>query len=168
VMGHRGTAESGFVILANIQIGSDGLPVNKFILQDLPQFMQETAFIDRFHGILPGWKLPRLEEKSLLTRGNLLRSDYFSEILYLFRKKSEYSDFVKLHLYSTGDIRDVRAVDRISTGLLKLLYPNLQVSKENFEKYCVDIGKELRRLLREQMAIKDSEYKREIAEIEIK
>ena len=53
VMGHRGTAEAGFIILANIQIGSDGLPVNKFILQDLPQFMQETAFIDRFHGILP-------------------------------------------------------------------------------------------------------------------
>lgn len=168
VMGHRGTAEAGFVILANIQIGSDGLPINKFVLQDLPQFMQETAFIDRFHGILPGWKLPRIEKKSLLTSGHVLRTDFFSEVLYLLRKKTEYNDYVKSHLCSSGDIRDVRAVERISTGLLKLLYPDLQVSKENFERYCVDIGKELRGLLREQMAIKDAEYKRQIAEIEVR
>jgi len=44
--------------------------------------------------------------------------------------------------------------------VLKLLYPDIDVSVENFEKYCVDTGKELRRLIREQMAIKDSEYKR--------
>jgi len=165
VMGHRGTAESGFVILANIQIGSDGLPVHKFILSELPEFMQETAFIDRFHGILPGWRLPRIEKKSLLSAGYALRSDYLSEILHLLRAKTEYGDFVKSHLYSTGDIRDVRAVERIATGLLKLLYPDINVSVENFEKYCVDMGKELRGLLREQMALKDSEYKREIAEI---
>ena len=168
VMGHRGTAEAGFVILANIQIGSDGLPINKFILQDLPPFMQETAFIDRFHGMLPGWKLPRIEKKSLLTSGYVLRTDFFSEVLYLLRKKTEYNDYVKSHLYSSGDIRDVRAVERISTGLLKLLYPDLQVSQENFERYCVDIGKELRSLLREQMAIKDAEYKMQIAEIEVR
>ena len=169
VMGHRGTAESGFVILANIQIGGDGFPVNKFILQELPDFMQETAFIDRFNGILPGWKLPRIEKKSLVSSGYVLRSDYLSEILYLLRKKAEYGDFVKSHLYSTGDIRDVRSVETISTGLLKLLYPDINdVSIENFERYCVDIGKELRRLVREQMAIKDREYKREIADMRVR
>ncbi|MDI6811428.1 MAG: BREX system Lon protease-like protein BrxL, partial [archaeon] len=155
-------------ILANIQIGGDGLPVHKFILHELPEFMQETAFIDRFHGILPGWRLPRIEKKSLLSLGYVLRSDYLSEILHLLRAKTEYSDFVKSRLYSTGDIRDVRAVERIATGLLKLLYPDMNVSVENFEKYCVDTGKELRGLLREQMALKDSEYKREIAEIEVR
>jgi len=45
VMGHRGTAESGFVILANIQIDGDGLPVHRFILSELPEFMQETALL---------------------------------------------------------------------------------------------------------------------------
>lgn len=167
VMGHRGTAEAGFVILANIQIGSDGFPVNKFVLQELPEFLQETAFIDRFHGIIPGWKIPRIEKISLLSRGYVLRSDYFYEILHLLRKKTECNDFVKMHLRSTGDVRDLRAVEQISTGLLKLLYPDLNVSIENFEKFCVDIGKELRQLVREQMAIKDREYKREIASIQV-
>ncbi len=98
VMGHRGTAESGFVILANIQIDGDGLPVHRFILSELPEFMQETAFIDRFYGILPWWRLPRIEKKSLLSSGYALRPDYFSEILHLLRAKTEYSDFVKSHL----------------------------------------------------------------------
>ena len=75
--------------------------------------------------------------------------------------------FVKIHLHSTGDLRDVRAVERISTGLLKLLYPNLNVSIENFEKYCVDVGKEVRQLVREQMALKDSEYKLKIADVDV-
>jgi len=168
VMGHRGTAEAGFVILANIQIGSDGFPVNKFVLQELPEFLQETAFIDRFHGIIPGWKIPRIEKISLLSCGYVLRSDYFYEVLHLLRKKTEYSDFVKIHLHSTGDVRDVRAVEQISTGLLKLFYPDLNVSIENLEKFCVDTGKELRQLVREQMAIKDREYKQEIARIQVK
>jgi len=168
VMGHRGTSEAGFVILANIQIGSDGLPVNKFVLQELPEFLQETAFIDRFHGIIPGWRIPRIEKKSLVSQGYVLRSDYIYEIFHLLRKKIEYSDFVKMHFHSTGDLRDVRAVEQISTGLLKLLYPDIDITIENFEKFCVDIGKELRQLVREQMAIKDSEYRKEIADIEIK
>ncbi len=49
-----------------------------------------------------------------------------------------------------------------------MLYPDINVSVKIFEKYCVDTGKELRGLLREQMALKDSEYKREIAEIVVK
>jgi len=167
VMGHRGTAEAGFIVLANIKIGSDGFPINKFFLQDLPVFMQETALVDRFHGILPGWLLPRIQKSSLLTSGHVLRSDYFSEIIHLLRKKPEYNDFVKTHLNSTGDIRDLRAVERISTGLLKLLYPDLQVTTDDFEGFCVDMGKELRSLIREQMAIKDSEYKRNIADITV-
>ncbi|MCD6210479.1 MAG: hypothetical protein J7J01_06260, partial [Methanophagales archaeon] len=40
VMGHRGTAESGFVILANIQIDGDGLPVHRFILSELPEMLE--------------------------------------------------------------------------------------------------------------------------------
>jgi len=167
VMGHRGTAEAGLMVLANIKIGSDGFPINKFFLEDLPPFMQETALVDRFHGILPGWLLPRIQKSSLLTSGNVLRSDYFSEIIHLLRNKPDHSDFVKSHLYSTGDIRDLRAVERISTGLLKLLYPDLQVTTDDFERYCVDMGKELRGIIREQMAVKDSEYKRNIADITV-
>ena len=169
VMGHRGTAESGLVILANIKIGIDGKPVNKFVLKDLPDFLQETAFIDRFHGLIPGWELPRIEKKSLVSKGYVLRTDYLSKVFHLFREKNEYNDYVKQHVKSLGDIRDVRSVEQISAGLLKLLYPDLKSigSIENFEKFCVEPAKELRQLVREQMSIKDSEYKLEIADIDV-
>jgi ATP-dependent Lon protease len=169
VMGHRGTADSGLVILANIKIGIDGKPVNKFVLQELPEFLQETAFIDRFHGLIPGWELPRIEKKSLVNSGYVLRTDYLNKIFHSIRNVTDYSDFVKRHVNSNGDVRDVRSVEQISTGLLKLLYPNIECigSIENFEKYCVDPSKELRQKIREQMAMKDNEYKLNIAEINV-
>ena len=49
-----------------------------------------------------------------------------------------------------------------------MLYLDINVSVMIFEKYCVDTGKELRGLFREQMALKDSECKGEIAEIVVK
>ena len=51
---------------------------------------------------------------------------------------------------------------------MKILYPDINVSVMIFEKYCVDTGKELRGLFREQMALKNSECKEEIAEIVVK
>ncbi|MEW6416681.1 MAG: BREX system Lon protease-like protein BrxL [Nitrospirota bacterium] len=168
VMGHRGTAEAGFVILANIKIGSDWLPVNKFLLAELPEFLQETAFLDRFHGIIPGWRLKRIEKRAILKSGFALRADYFYEVLNKLRKKTEYDDYVKKHLHSTGDIRDYKAVERISTGLLKLLYPDLSiVNTDLFEKYCVNYAKEARQIVREQLSLKDPEYKKDLAQIEV-
>jgi len=168
VMGYRGTSESGFVILANIKIGSDGIPANKFLLSELPEFLQETAFLDRFHGIIPGWRLKKIDKKALLKSGYALRADYFYELLKKLRKKAEYDDFVKKHLHATGYIRDYKAVERISTGLLKLLYPDLSlVDTELFEKYCVNYARELRQIIREQLSLKDSEYERNIAQIDV-
>ncbi len=168
VMGHRGTAESGFVILANIKIGSDGYPINKFLLSELPDFLQETAFLDRFHGIIPGWRLKRIEKETILKIGFAFRADYYYEILNRLRKKTEYDDYVKKHLHTTGDIRDYKAVERVSTGLLKLLYPDLSIiNTDLFEKYCVGYAKEIRQIVRSQLSLKDAEYKKDIAQIEI-
>lgn len=166
VMGHRGSAEASFIILANIKIGSDGFPMNKFILKELPEFLQETAFVDRFHGIIPGWELKRIENEGLLTDGYALRADYFYEILHHLRRKPEYDDYAKRHLHCPGDVRDYRAVERISSGLLKLLYPDISlIDLEKFETICVNYAKRLRQIVRDQLALKDSEYKKDIASI---
>jgi len=172
VMGHRGTSEASFVILANIKIGADGNPSNEVVLLDLPEFLRETAFVDRFHGIIPSWKLDRITKEAITVHGYALRTDYFYEVLHQLRFKSGYGDYVKKRLVGSGDLRDIRAVERISTGLLKLLFPdvitNNELPKEVFEKFCVDYGKELRQLVRKQLALLDSEYKDKIAEVGVK
>lgn len=168
VMGHRGTSESGFVILANIKIGSDGVPSNKFLLSELPEFLQETAFLDRFHGIIPGWRLKKIEKEGLLKSGYALRADYFYEIIKKLRKKTDYDDYVKKHLHTSGYIRDYKAVERVSTGLLRLLYPDLSlIDTSLYDKYCVNYAKELRQIIREQLSLKDPEYGKDIAQIDV-
>ncbi len=89
-------------------------------------------------------------------------------MLNKLRKKTDYDDYVKKHLHSTGDIRDYKAVERVSTGLLKLLYPNLSmINTDVFEKYCVNYAKEIRQLGRNQLSLKDAEYNKTIAEISV-
>ncbi len=50
-------ATASVVMLANIPLDGDGSPRFNNLFLNLPGFLRETAFIDRIHGILPGWKL---------------------------------------------------------------------------------------------------------------
>ena len=55
------SADAGAVFIANVQIDRDKMPVNaKHLFSDLPTILQETALLDRIHGLLPGWHLPRM------------------------------------------------------------------------------------------------------------
>ena len=77
-------AEAGLVILANIEIDENRQPVNmlKGLFSIFPNFLRETAFIDRFSGLLPGWDLPRISKDSpSKTLG--LKGDIFGEIMHL-------------------------------------------------------------------------------------
>jgi len=59
------TSEASFVMLANIPIGTDGRPLLDNYFNALPHFLQETAFIDRIHGLLPGWEIPHIEKQMI-------------------------------------------------------------------------------------------------------
>jgi len=72
-----GVGDAGFIILGNIPI-SDAThrPLNSNYFETLPKFMQESAFIDRFHGFIEGWKLPRIKIGSI-GKGYALNSEFF-------------------------------------------------------------------------------------------
>ena len=167
VMQYQGTSEASFVLLANIPIKSDGNPRDTNYFSVLPEFLQESALIDRFHGLIPGWELPRIE-KSNLHRGYSLKADYFSEVFHALRTRTEYMDYVMEHTKSDGDLRDVRSVQRIAAGFLRLLFPDLSlVTKEMFEDYCLKPAKRLRSLIRYQLYILDEEYSDQLATITV-
>ena len=129
VMGFHGSSDSGFVILGNIPI-MDGIPKNKNCFSELPKWLSghdATALLDRFHALVPGWELPRIQSNSLCD-SFALRADYFGEVLYTLRYKQEYMAFVKDHTRSQGDLRDTRAVRLLACGYLKLLFPDLDQS----------------------------------------
>ena len=169
VMGFHGSSDAGFVILGNIPI-VDGQPRDANCFTELPRWLrgyEATALLDRFHALVPGWELPRIQSASLC-QSFALRADYFGEVLYSIRVRQEHMTFVKDHMQSQGDLRDTRAVQRLACGYLKLLFPSLEtVSLPAFEEFCLKPAIDLRSNIRRQMAILDPEFSPKIADIQI-
>ncbi|MBF0573010.1 MAG: BREX system Lon protease-like protein BrxL, partial [Desulfamplus sp.] len=167
VMGFHGSSDAGFVLLGNIPI-EYGQPRDANYFRELPSWLNgegATALLDRFHGLIHGWELPRIESSSICN-SFALRADYFGEVLYALRSCQEQMAFVKDHSESSGDLRDTRAVQRVACGFLKLFFPDIKtVSINEFDEFCLQPAIKLRSNIRHQMAIMDSEFSPDISEI---
>jgi len=154
------TADCDLVLLGNIQLTSDLRPKNPILFLNLPKFLQETAFIDRLHGIIPGWKLPRIT-KDTPARDIGFKADYFSEVLHALRQRTEYNQFIarKLRIVGTKDMRDKKAIERLAEGFLKLLFPDLKATDHELLKYCFIPAANLRQRIRDQLSKMDAEFK---------
>ncbi len=155
------TSEAGFVMLGNITLDVNHLPVylDSGIFREIPNFLQETAFIDRLHGIIPGWEMPRVS-KDTPSNHLGLKGDFFGEVLHQLRKEIRYADYVKLNMHLTGsdDLRDRKAISRLATAYLKVLFPNLQLTEDEFRENCVQPAVELRQRVRDELHKMDVEY----------
>ncbi len=155
------TAEAGLVILANIELDRNKHPVNEDIglFRVFPNFLRETAFIDRFSGLLPGWDLPRIS-KQTPSKSIGLKGDIFGEILHSLRSDISYRDHIKtnMELQNCDDMRDSKSIEAGATGLLKIIFPDKAPSDEEFYKYCVNPALELRQRVRDELCKLDREY----------
>lgn len=118
----------------------------------LPEEMRnDTAWMDRIHSYLPGWNVPKMNN-DLLTDHFGLVSDFLSECFSHLRNQSRISS-LQGHVYFGGALsgRDTNAVNKTVSGLLKLLYPNMdsKVADEDLE-WTVRQGLEVRRRVKEQ------------------
>lgn len=170
VMQYRGTADAGLVLLANIPLTASARPKDRDVFNTLPAWLRgqgAAALLDRFHALLPGWGIRKVSKESLCD-GMALKADYFSEILHSLRRKGEYLSWVREHTRSSGNLRDITAVERLAAAYLKLLFPDLtNVDVGAFREHCLEPSKELRRMIRRQMALVDEEYREQLAEIEV-
>jgi len=66
----------------------------------------------------------------------------------------------------SDSIKDKIAIRRLAAGLLKLLFPDLNVSKEELYEFCIKPALNLRQRVRNQLALLDPEYKRIVISIE--
>lgn len=154
-------AEAGLVMLANIDLDQNKRPLNEQVglFRVFPNFLRETAFIDRFSGLLPGWDLPRIS-KDTPSKTIGLKGDIFGEILHSLRSDISYRDYVKtnMELQNCDDMRDSKAVEAGATGLLKILFPDQDPSEEEFYRYCANPALELRQRVRDELCKLDREY----------
>lgn len=154
-------AEAGIVILANIELDYNKRPLHEDIglFKIFPNFLRETAFIDRFSGLLPGWDLPRIS-KQTPSQSLGLKGDIFGEIMHSLRFDISYRDHVKtnMELVNCDDMRDSRGIESGATGMLKILFPDQQPSEEDFYRYCVNPALEMRQRIRDELTKLDREY----------
>lgn len=173
VVGFSGNSEASFGLLANIPIGRDGRPLGSEsgsgnLFETLPSWLRgkdSSALLDRFHGLIPGWELPRIRREHLAD-GLGLRADYLSEVLHALRLDDSYMDFVQHHTKADGDLRDIRAVQRVAAALLRLLFPDMEISLTEFEHFCLRPAKTMRSLIRDQLSKMDAEYSPALPTIE--
>jgi ATP-dependent Lon protease len=118
----------------------------------LPEEMRDdTAWMDRIHCYLPGWNVPKMN-KGLLTDHFGLVSDFLSECLSQLRSQSRVSSLQgRVHFGGALSGRDTNGVNKTVSGLLKLIYPDMDepVSDEDLE-WAVRLGLEVRRRVKEQ------------------
>ncbi len=161
---HEGTADAGMILCGNISkaiMDSDGYS-NMF--EELPTVFHESALIDRFHGFIKGWNIPRMND-DLKIAGWALNSEYFCSILHELRNDMSYRAVVDelIEVPEAADTRDTEAVKRIATAYLKLLFPNVQsaadISVREFKRYCLDRARKMRDTIKYQLGILDEEYR---------
>ena len=147
VGGKKVTSECGLIILANIEL-FDGLPRQADYIRHLPEMFQDSALMDRFHGIIPGWKIPRFTT-DCAAQGVGIKADVFGEYLHQLRTVSHHEFPFGNGPTLKGDSRDVKAVTRLASALSKLLLINQDHA--DYEEYVFNPAKELRARVRTQL-----------------
>ena len=147
--GDKITSECGLMILANISIGYDNLPTRKDYISHLPEMFNDSALIDRFHGIIAGWEIPRFETANS-AQGLGMKADVFGEYLHQLRTVSATEFPFGQCPVLAGDSRDTKAVERLAKALSKLLL--LNPDHADYENYVLTPAKNLRQRVRSQLA----------------
>lgn len=159
--------DCGLVMLANVELDQTQKPKRDLIISELQPFMHETAFLDRFRGIIPGWKIPKFSQNCIAT-GVGLKADFFSDTLTAMRFETQYDEWVKNRLiFEPMPIRDENAIISNASGLLKILYPDLRVSKDAFYNFCVLPAVEMRQIVRNQLWQLDEEFHKYPKELKV-
>jgi ATP-dependent Lon protease len=103
------------------------------LFEDLPEAYHDSAFIDRLHFYLPGWEVSILRNE-LFTDGYGFIVDYFAEMLKHLRTTDYADDYRQYFELDAGlSARDRTAIEKTTSGMLKILFPAHDATKEQIE-----------------------------------
>ena len=146
------SAKASMVFVGNInQSVQDILAANSHLFAPFPSTMRDdSAFFDRMHYYLPGWEVPKMRPE-LITDDYGFITDYLSEFFRELRKRN-FSDAFDQYFKLGHDLnqRDVIAVRKTVSGLVKLLYPGGDYTKEDIAE-ILEYALEGRRRVKEQL-----------------
>ena len=128
-------ANASMVFIGNVNQSVEVLLKTSHLFEPFPKEMaNDSAFFDRMHFYLPGWEIPKMRPE-LITDEYGFITDYLSEYFREMRKRT-FSDSLDKYFKLGNNLnqRDVIAVRKTVSGLVKLLYPNGEYGKEELEE----------------------------------
>ena len=146
-------AEGGVVMVGNLDVEvAQQQRVGHLFTPLSADLRDDTAFMDRIHAYVPGWDFPKLSPREHFTEHFGLVSDFLSECWSRLRAGSRVPVLQgRVNFGGALSGRDLTAVNKTVSGLLKLLYPDpaMHVPDDELEE-LVRIALEVRRRVKEQ------------------
>lgn len=128
-------ASASMVFVGNINQSVDVLLKTSHLFDPFPEAMAyDSAFFDRMHFYLPGWEIPKMRPEFFTDSFGFI-TDYLSEYLREMRKRT-FGDVIDKYFRLGNNLnqRDVIAVRKTISGLVKLIYPHGDFTKEEIEE----------------------------------
>lgn len=157
----RGTdvyqAEASMVFVGNTDHSVSYMMKHSHLFDALPKDYQDTAFLDRIHAYIPGWEVSKLRNE-LFTSDFGFIVDYIAEVLKALRKE-DYSKIYQQYFTLSNSIttRDKVGIEKTFSGLIKILHPDLNASKEDI-KLILDFAIECRKRVKDQLIKMDETF----------
>lgn len=157
----RGTdvyqAEASMVFVGNTDHSVQYMMKHTHLFDALPKDYHDTAFLDRIHAYIPGWEVSKLRNE-LFTNDFGFIVDYIAEVLKSLRKE-DHSKFYQQYFTLSNSIttRDKTAIEKTFSGLIKIIFPDLKMTKEDV-KTILDFAIECRKRVKDQLIKMDETF----------
>ncbi|TVQ22219.1 MAG: BREX system Lon protease-like protein BrxL [Spirochaetaceae bacterium] len=127
------SAAASFAFVGNTMRSVAYMLKHTDLFEELPSAYHDSAFIDRLHFYLPGWEVSVLRNE-LFSDGYGFIVDYFAEMLKHLRTSDYAEDYRKHFEIDRGlSARDRTAIEKTTSGLLKILYPAHDAPEDQIE-----------------------------------
>jgi ATP-dependent Lon protease len=143
--------KASMVLFGNTNQPVEILVQTSHLFAPLPEVIRDDiAFLDRIHFYLPGWEVDKMRN-DFLTDNYGFVVDYFAEALKELRKRNFTESIDRyFNLGSHCNTRDSKAVRKTIAGLIKLIHPDGEFTKEELREYA-QLALEARRRVKEQL-----------------
>ena len=126
-------AEASMAFVGNTQHNLPHMLMHSNLFDELPEKYYDSAFLDRIHFYIPGWEIEIIRGE-MFSNGYGFVVDYLAEILRTYRNY-DYSHGYERYFDLSSDIstRDRDGIHKTFSGLMKILFPEGEASKEDIE-----------------------------------
>ncbi|MCR2791695.1 BREX system Lon protease-like protein BrxL [Microbacterium sp. zg.Y625] len=127
-------AEASMVFVGNTSHTVPYMLKHSDLFDELPESYHDSAYLDRLHHYIPGWEVDTIRGE-MFSEGYGFVVDYIAEVLKSMRS-ADYSDRYQRYFTLSSDIstRDRDGIHKTFSGLMKLLYPHEEATREEVEE----------------------------------